>query len=155
MKAKNMLSRPYTPAYPGGLQQYVVNFEQAYALTDQLELSQAQREEQPARINTDQQRKEQLINCLYNELSICNVLCTCIVAKYNFAQMIKFLATEAHVVNYYDQTLASTKSKSRHAKLSDTNVNPIDQLLQAMMVSQLPQEYVLNDKLYQCIPKEA
>ena len=34
-------------------------------------------------------------------------------------------------------------------------IDQLDQMLQTMLVSQLPQEYVLNDKLYQCIPREA
>ena len=38
---------------------------------------------------------------------------------------------------------------------TNSNTDPMNQLVKVMLLSQVPQEFVLLDKLYQCIPQDA
>jgi len=78
-----------------------------------------------------------------------------------FAKILEFLSNEAFVVSYYNEEEARTKAKSwhAHAKVADTetvqNDDSMQQLIDAMLLSQVPQDLVLPNKIYQCIPREA
>ena len=78
-KLWNVLNKPYTSAYPGGLQTYIIDFEQAYVEQDQLEYSLAQDEQQAPRVDLETQRRECLINCLYAEPTMRQVVFTSVI----------------------------------------------------------------------------
>ena len=113
LRLTNILHTPYNARYPGGLTRYVINFEQAYALQDQLELTLAQEENRNPVLDSQTQRREKLINCLYAEPSMRPTVRICLAADYLFDRMIEFLGNEAFAVNHYDQVEATQRAQPR------------------------------------------
>jgi len=148
------LAYPIQCSISGGLTRYVVDFEQAYALQDQLELTLAQEENRAPVLDSQTQRREKLINCLYAEPSMRLTVRICLAANYSFDRMIEFLGNEAFAVNHYDQVEATQRAQPRRANAAITS-NTMQQFFEAMLVANLPKELVLPEQLYQCIPNEA
>ena len=114
-----MLSTPYTSAYPGGLIQYLLDFEEAYVEYDHVERTQAMKEKRPPVLDTDNQRREKLFEKLFHEKSLRNTVRQCRSENKTYHETIDYFNDEALTVHHFDHQLSKVKSSSRCVHMAD------------------------------------
>ena len=135
--------------------QYLLDFEEAYVEYDHVERTQAMKENRSPVLDTDNQRREKLLEKLFHETSLRNTIRQCRSENKSYHEAIEYFNDEALTVYHFDHQLAKTRSRSRHAHMTATQGTEDLDDFQAYLMSRIPSQFMIPKDLYYCISEHA
>ena len=144
-KATEKLNVAFSESFPGGLQQYLLQFEVAYAMLDKVEKETAAREDRPPNLIPDHSRIQQLRGRLFHVDALRPMIDNAKTSKYTFEQTLQYFREYALSVAYSDLSNSRARSgRNRHIHTAESNPEmvPDDLEVVTLLANQaLPPEF--------------